>query len=151
MTHLNNNQMNRIRRVRSVRCPSALRPRSGVTSVEFALTLPILLLMLFGMIELTRLSNIGGISRNAAYIGARHSTVQGSTAGDVSDRVNEYLDKLGVQEYTVSIDPPLLDETVLEATVTVEVPLNANNGFGMTQYVSGKTASVSITRSRDLN
>ena len=146
-----NNALQRFRGARTLGGKPALARRRGVTSVEFALTLPILFLMLFGMVELTRLSNVGGIARNAAFIGARQTTIQSSTASDVTNRVAEYLNKLGVHEHTITIDPPVLDGTVLEATVTVEVPLNANNGFGMTQYVSGKSATVSVTRSRDAN
>ncbi len=55
--------------------------RSGTSLVEFAVMLPVILLLLFGMIEFGRAAMVLGVLANAARSGAREAAV---TSGDYS-------------------------------------------------------------------
>ena len=77
------------------RIPSAMQdlPReSGQALVEFALVLPILVLLLLGIVDFGRAWMTKQVVTNAAREGARSGIAAGATAGDVSQAVSNYLD-----------------------------------------------------------
>jgi Flp pilus assembly protein TadG len=90
------------------------RRRRGVAAVEFAFTLPLLLLLLVGIWELGRIIHVQIIMNNAARDGARIAAQANivSTAGDytqikfntgtpnVYDAVRKYLEAAGITNQT---------------------------------------------------
>lgn len=81
------------------------RARRGAESVEAAVTLPIVLLVIFSGLEyawaLVRTVQL----EHAAKVGARYAALDGSTAGDVQARVTNALESLGISGAQVSIEP----------------------------------------------
>ncbi len=67
------------------------RSRSGVLSMELALTLPILSLMLAGLFEFTMLFFSRGEVVEASRVAARKASLPGVTAEDVEDEVLKVL------------------------------------------------------------
>ncbi len=65
--------------------------RSGVLSMELALTLPILALMLAGLFEFTMLFFARGEVVEASRVAARKASLPGATAEDVEDEVLKVL------------------------------------------------------------
>ena len=70
---------------------SRVRGQRGAELVEFALTFPMLLLVLLGIIDFGFLFQRYEVLTNAAREGARVAVLPGYGAGDVVARVNEYL------------------------------------------------------------
>jgi len=67
--------------------------RRGATLVEFAMVIPVVLLVLFGMIEISRLLMVQHALSNAAQRGARQAMLAVTLDGsDVEDAVRGYLD-----------------------------------------------------------
>ena len=98
----------------------------GALTVEFALTLPVLLMILFAAYELGRANMLRNTAEAAAYEGARRGIVPGRDADDVRDTVNFVLSTSGIKDADVRITPSeitLASESVL---VEIDVPMAGN-------------------------
>lgn len=103
-----------------------LTDRTGATAVEMALTLPVLMLLLFGAYEISRANMIMHGCEAAAYEGARVGIVPGATVAEVTDAVNGVLATIGISNANVTTTPANLatdSETVL---VAIEVSFADN-------------------------
>ena len=77
----------------------------GVAAAEFALVLPVLLLILFGTIEFGMMMYGREIVTNATREGARAGIVQGPpkrTSGDITTIANTYLTGTGINQADVT-------------------------------------------------
>lgn len=77
--------------------------RRGASAVEMAIILPLLLLMIFGMIELGRAIMVHQILVNAAREATRRAVVPGATDAQVHSRISNYMSSAGISGYTVSL------------------------------------------------
>jgi len=80
----------------------------GVVAAEFALLLPVFLLILFGIIEFGMMMYGREIVTNAAREGARAGIVQGPpkrTSGEITTIANNYLTGTGVNQADVTFTP----------------------------------------------
>ena len=123
--------------------------RKGVTAVEFALTFPLLLALVFGSLEFSRANMIRNMCENAALEGARAGMVPGATAQDCMDAANELLDIIGIQNATVTINPTNVVPTTEEVEVTVTIPL-ADNSLPISKFVLGTTMSQTAQLPREV-
>lgn len=124
--------------------------RKGVTAVEFALTFPLLLLIVFGSLEFSRANMIRNMCENAALEGARAGMIPGATAQDCTDAANSLLDIIGIQNATVTIDPSNIVPATEVVEVTVTIPL-ADNSLPMSKFVLGTTMSQTAQLPREVN
>jgi len=113
----------------SLKLSSKRRPlsRSGVTTVEFAMTLPILITVFVGMIEFTRLSNMRHAADNASYAAARMVMVPGANAAEAVAEANDLLARVGLSNATIVVTPSPILETTTQVAVQVDVPLLSNS------------------------
>jgi Flp pilus assembly protein TadG len=74
--------------------------RRGVATVELAVVLPFLLILLLGLWEVGRLVQISQIVNNAAREGARKASTGINTYSDVSTTVTNYLATAGITNLT---------------------------------------------------
>lgn len=100
--------------------------RKGVTAVEFALTLPILFLLVFGAYELSRANMIKHTTEAACYEGARLGIVPGATAENCEAACRDILATAGISQATVTIDPPSLNTESELINVTISVDFASN-------------------------
>jgi Flp pilus assembly protein TadG len=63
--------------------------------VEFALLLPVLILLIMGVLDFARAFNVMQVVTNAAREGARSGIIPTNTSGDVTNTVNTYLASAG--------------------------------------------------------
>jgi len=82
----------------------------GQAVVEFALVLPVVLLLLFGAIEFGRAYLRLHVLTNAAREGARVGSMPGSLEADVAAKVEEFLASAGVDPATCSTSVSVTDE-----------------------------------------
>ncbi len=127
---------------------SRFAQRRGAITVEFALCLPVLLLIFFGAYEFCRANMLRHSADNAAYEGARRGIVPGATADEVRDSAQMVLDWVGAKGATIDVQPATITEETPEVTVTVEVPISAN-GFVAPMFMTGSISS-SFTLAREL-
>lgn len=72
------------------------RTRRGQAVVEFALVLPVFLLLLFGALEFGRVFVRLHLMTNAAREGARVGSLPGSTEDDVQDTASDRMTRVGL-------------------------------------------------------
>jgi Flp pilus assembly protein TadG len=100
------------------------RSESGAEVVEFALTLPLLLLLVLGMIEFGFLFQEYEVVTNAAREGARiavlptYSQTQTARQNNATARVNQYLTNAGLNAAlaTVTVGAPVSNVLAAPAT-----------------------------------
>ena len=124
--------------------------RSGAVTVEVALTAPILFLFVFASLEFARVNMISDTCENAAFEGARRGIVPGATAADCTNEVQQILDIVGISDSNITVTPTVITEETPTVTVSVDIPLNAANGYVAPKYFLGDTLTKSITLNREL-
>lgn len=83
---------------------NSMRRETGQSLVEMALILPILLILLFGVIEFSRVLGSYLLVSHCSREGARLAAV-GGTNSEINARVNEMAVLLDPDELTVDISP----------------------------------------------
>jgi Flp pilus assembly protein TadG len=111
----------RTRKLTRLRGPAANRAAAAV--VEFAVMLPVMILLVFGAIEMANGIFLKQAISVSAYEGARAGARSGGTEADVTSRISEVLTSRGIDSQTVTITPSLTAiARGTKVTVTVSVP-----------------------------
>ncbi len=102
------------------------RRRLGAAVVEFAVVAPVFFAMVFGMIEFGRVVMVQQVLTNAAREGARVAVLDGSTSGQVTTTVTDYLSNASISGSTATVSPSTLTASSAgdPITVTVSVPFS---------------------------
>ena len=126
--------------------------RRGVAAVGFALTAPLLFLLVFGMIEVGRALMVQQLLSNAARDGARSAILEGATAENVEATVVGYLSEASISDASVTVTPnPLtLAQGGDPVTVAVNVPFTSVSWLSPSKYLSSATLSASVTMRREV-
>lgn len=110
-------RVNRKRKVRQHAGPS----RGGFMTLELALTLPILCIVLFALFEFSILFFSRGELVQASRVGARTATMPGATPGDVERQIRRVLRPQLSQQ--MSLDVQLGQHTGDVVGVAIGVPM----------------------------
>jgi Flp pilus assembly protein TadG len=132
-----------------------LRSESGAELVETALTLPLLLLVVVGIIEFGFVFQKYEVITNAAREGARILVLPAFTPADAQARVNQYLEAAGLDpdEATVPLPAAAAPEvlpsgTCIETrTVTLSYPHEAPFLSGIGSYFGGTFGTFTLNAS----
>jgi Flp pilus assembly protein TadG len=108
---------------------SPTQNRTGTLTVEVALCLPILIIVLFGGYELGHANMILHSTESAAYEGARAGIVPGATVEKIEQSVEALLTSVSIKNFDVQVNPTTITETTENITVTVLVPIRENLSF----------------------
>ena len=116
----------------------------GAAAVEFALVLPLFLLLVFGIVDFSRAFNVQLTLSDAAAEGAR-ALATGATATDAQDAARAALQSTAVPAGTVTFPapvacPPLPPAGGARASMTV-----ATNFQFLTPFVGPATGGLTIT------
>ena len=103
------------------------RTQKGAELIEFALVMPLLLLLVLGIVDFGFLFQRFEVVTNAAREGARLAVLPGYSTSDVQTRVNDYLEQGGVP---VSAGNPVISLS------TVPIPIAGG------QTIKGKQVQV---------
>jgi len=111
------------------------REERGAAAVEFAILLPLLVMLVFGIVEFSILYNRQQGLHAAAREGAREAALPTSTQSDIDDRVRDALDGVLSDADTAAADisitpnktrPCDLQPSGTTVVVTVEIEDQAN-------------------------
>ena len=105
------------------------KQRTGATAVEFALVVPVVLLVIFSLLEVTRAVTITDTARTAVIAGFREANVARTNADNVEAEMDAIFDLFGVRERTISVTPQEIDGSVNQVTIAVQTPLTSANGL----------------------
>ncbi len=97
------------------------RRRRGVAAVEFAVVAPVLILLIFGILEFGRLVMVQQVLTNASREGARRAILEQTTSSEIESVVNDYLTSASISGATVTVSPSSLNSTGFGDPVTVRV------------------------------
>jgi len=123
--------------------------RRGATTVEFALTAPILFMLVLGAIEFSRANMLVHTTAIAATEAARASIIPGATAAECKAAGLAELQAVGISDATFLIDPPEIVDDTTQVTVSLSVPLNMKNGYLLPRIFMGKEVFKSVTLQRE--
>src|SRR5262245_10994809 len=115
--------MRLLRKTRRTRKHTA---RLGAVLVEFALAAPITFIMVFALIEFSRVAMLTNTAENAAYEGCRAAIIPGGTADKARTAANRLMSSVGAINSTITITPAVITEMTDEVTVEVSLSLNTN-------------------------
>jgi Flp pilus assembly protein TadG len=125
--------------------------RFGLVTVEYAVVLSLLLLVLWGIIEFGRMVLVADCLVQAAQEGARVGIVPGSTTAQVTSEVNNILANSYVSGATVNTVPS--DITTLKTgevlTVNVQVPFSAVTWLPSPQFLQNRVLKASCVMLRE--
>ncbi len=106
------------------------RPRFrcwGVAAVEFALTAPLVFLLLFGALELSHANMVYNSTEAAAYEGARCGIVPGASAAECIAAAQRILAIAKITGAEVQVVPSDLKTVTQTIRVTINVPYASNS------------------------
>ncbi|KAA1259113.1 TadE-like protein [Rubripirellula obstinata] len=103
--------------------------RRGAATVEFAMVSIVLVLLIFGGIEMTRVSMLRHTVDHAAYAAARNAIIPGAKAADVIATAEEHLNNIGLAGATVTVNPAVIDDDSSVVEVQVRLPISENSFF----------------------
>ncbi len=115
--------------------------RKAAAVVEMAVVLPILLTMLFGIIEFGWTFMIYQSITNAAREGCRVAVLEGSTESDIENRISQYMTLVGLTNYQTEYQHATTEDPT--ESVIIRVPYSAvsllGGYFGPTNFnIAGK-------------
>ena len=96
--------------------------RRGAVAVEFALTAPLLFLMLLGAAELGHANMVYNVAEAAAYEGAREGIVPGATAEECKVAAQRVLDISRIRGADITIEPRKLKTESTNVQVSISIP-----------------------------
>lgn len=123
--------------------------RRAVAAVEAAVSLPLLVLLVFGAMEIANTIFLTQALSFACYEGAREGARPGATTTHVRNRVTEVMNARGVTNFNVQVTPALTTSTLRGTMVTVRVEAPANSlSVHSIGFVGGsmKSKQVSMVR-----
>lgn len=100
--------------------------RRGAALVEFAVVVPLFVLLVMGLIEFGRAMMVKQIITNAAREGARRAIVESATESEVRTVVQQYLSGAAVPGATITVTPSNLSGLAMGDQVTVSVAVSCN-------------------------
>ena len=95
------------------------RNAKGAVVVELAVSLPVLLLVIFGTLEICNMIKLKQSLTIAAYEGAIISTIPGATASDIQQASQQVLTDRGVNMGNVVVSPSNFQSQPSGTAVTV--------------------------------
>jgi Flp pilus assembly protein TadG len=121
--------------------------RRGSTAVEFALTVPILLLFLFTALAFGRYNMIHQTVNNAAFEAARACIIPNASVTDGQTTGLKILSAAFITGGAVTITPNPITTSTTQVTATVTAPIGSNLWVTPVPGISSKIFSGTATKS----
>jgi Flp pilus assembly protein TadG len=108
--------------------------RRGAELVEFALVLPLIVMLFFGAIEAAQAVRVSHSLQEAAQAGCRVYSVKGTTKAQATTVIANAMTQAGITQYNIGFNPPnKADVNVSGEAVTVTV----STSFANVAWISG--------------
>ena len=120
---------------------SSIHSRRGATATEFAVVLPIVLIICFGLMEISRAQTVRETARTAIILGAREAAVLNTDADKVQMEMERVLNPLGVSSSNIVVTPQLINSDVGEVSISINVPYSSENGNLAGRFMGGRSVN----------
>ncbi len=118
--------------------------RTGTTALEFAVAAPVVFLIIFGCIEITRMSLLLNLAQDACYDAARHAMVEGATTAEATARAQQVLALFGTRNATIQINNGAgITSTSTHVQVNISVPMR-DNAYVLKYFYTNRFINASI-------
>ena len=114
------------------------RSRRGLATVELAVCLPVLVILVFGFIEATNVIFLKQRLTAAAYEGVRKVTAPTKTAADGIAAANSVLTQFNISGGTVTVTPNVTAATATGTQVFVKVEAPFSGNLCIKPFIIGK-------------
>jgi Flp pilus assembly protein TadG len=139
------------------RCGGRPQGRRGATAVEFAFFAPLLLAVLFAILDFGRAMMSLDLLAHAARSGARVGVLANKTTDDIKAAANAALDAAGIDHTTATIDVTVNGQSVNASTavtgdqvkVTVSVAFSNLTWSSTSWFLGNTTMSESVVMRRE--
>ena len=121
--------------------------RKGATAVEFAISVPILFLVTWGCVEMTRYNLVKNVANQSAFEAARIGVKPGATAQEVEDEARQQM-KFVCDDCEVVVIPSVITSNTDFITVEIQVDIR-DQGLLIAQYFDNPILEASFTIRRD--
>lgn len=118
--------------------------RRGATTVEFALTLPLVILFFFAAIEFARGTILRHAIDNAAYEACRVVIVPGAAKSEAVAAAQKILNTFNIKSSTITVSPNSINANTAQVTVTVSAPVSGNM-WGVPKFLGAKSLTSQST------
>ncbi|MFN9721151.1 MAG: TadE/TadG family type IV pilus assembly protein [Planctomycetota bacterium] len=123
--------------------------RLGTAAMETAIALPLLVMVVFGSIEIANAVFLRQSVNMAAYEAAKVITRPGDNEALARTRCQEILSVRKVSTFTLTFSPTVTTATARGTQVTVTLVAPASNlSYGPVQFMSGRTISCTVVMVR---
>jgi Flp pilus assembly protein TadG len=118
-------------------------PRSGTTTVEFAVVIPVFFVFVLGLVEVGRGFMASHLLTNAARAGCRQGILQSQSTSTITTAVNALLSRQGIQgaTTTVQVNGVVADASTAKSnddiTVIVSAPVSSLTWVPVMHYLQG--------------
>lgn len=127
-----------------------LQSESGAELIEVALTLPLLMLVLLGIIEFGFVFQQYEVITNAAREGARVAVLPSYSTDDAKTRINNYLDASGLKSSSATVN--VAAQTAVAIGTNCMVPMQATVSYphpvpfigGIIKYFGGTMGTMTL-------
>lgn len=127
------------------RNPPQANRRRGAALTEFAVILPVLVLMFFGTVEACSMIHLEQSLKVAAYEATRIALVPGTTSANVTAAATQILADRDINGGAVSISPANYSSAALGTYVSVTVTAPAkNNSLVGAWFYGGRTLTSTV-------
>jgi Flp pilus assembly protein TadG len=117
--------------------------------LELALSLPLFLLLVLGIIEFGRAIMVHQMLTNGAREGARHAILPGATDAQVHQTIDNYMSNAGISGYSRTVSPSA--STAASGTtisVTVSVPYSSVS-WGVIRWLGSTNLSSRVVMRKE--
>lgn len=126
---------------------SSRRRRTGAAAVEFAISVPILFLVAWGCVEITRYNLVKNVVTQAAFEAARIGVKPGATVQEVIDEAKSQM-RFVCMSCNVDVIPTEITPSTDKITVTIQVDVR-EQGWVAPRYFDDPILVGSFTIRRD--
>lgn len=124
--------------------------RSGAAIVEFALVVPVLLVIVMGTIEASTMIYLKQTLHIAAYEAARTALVPKTTVSIVETTARRILDDRRVRDTTITVTPNNFSAAAASTWITVRIDAPSNSNFAVPLlFFRNKTISGNCTMMKE--
>ena len=130
------------------------RQRRGAATVEFAISISVVLLFVFASIEFVRLNMLKHSIEHASYLAARRGIITGATVADVQQVAQDHLAIIGISSGTVLVSPNPIEDDTSVVEVRIDVPTLGNTWISPVHFegvLSGRTRMLAERAAADMS
>lgn len=124
--------------------------RAGAATVEFAILMAVLVIVLMGALEVGCAFHTKSALQNAAREGARRSIIPGATMSSVTAACETSLEGTGIESYSISITPnPESANPGAMITVEIVAGYSENSWLPTGKWLGGVQLSSSVVMRKE--